>query len=536
MKEHSFYLKDDRTLIGDSLLGVAGENLSDKIKVSVPLLWGEYQLENADFSLAFHNSENYFCEIAPSSVIVGERIEVTFPVTREMCAVAGEVKIQLNVNLLGEVVLKSQYAKMSVSESAIGDADISSEFPTQLIQMQNDIDGKADKTQLEALKESKADKTELDSAVSKLANKADKVPEHVGSIAGLDENGNLCDSTYSIEQSENGYRLLKNGEEIFAFGTEPVTTFSDIQSLVRSGQAEENFEVGDIITCQKGGKEISWEVIGIDHDRPTDSQYTHSMTLMLKDIFVPMKADVKQALYITQTPYSAGSFIFFNDANGFYAFTPTVDIPVGAHIVLNENLASVTIYSDQSQNSVIEVCDIFDTSPEELPEEYEYLSTTNEYNYSIYGKCDYLTSPLRLWLNSSDSAWWSPTDTYSREYNSDLAGFLSDIEGDFLSVLGNVNKKILKPDNTIVQTSEKFFILSKSEVDPYASQADGFCYFAFTDEEIRKRSYNGAFMSWRLRTPRVDYKDAFLNVGADGNFGYSAPNSQDGVIPACCIV
>lgn len=57
-----------------------------------------------------------------------------------------------------------------------------------------------------------------------------------------------------------------------------------IQRIVRSGDAAKIFSVGDQLVCKHAtyGK-LVWDIIGIDHDTPADSKYTHSMTLQLHD-------------------------------------------------------------------------------------------------------------------------------------------------------------------------------------------------------------------------------------------------------------
>ena len=62
-----------------------------------------------------------------------------------------------------------------------------------------------------------------------------------------------------------------------------LSNWKDVQNIVRQGFASEFFSVGDQIASSYDGKEIIWEVIGIDVETPTDSNFTHSMTLQTKD-------------------------------------------------------------------------------------------------------------------------------------------------------------------------------------------------------------------------------------------------------------
>lgn len=59
-------------------------------------------------------------------------------------------------------------------------------------------------------------------------------------------------------------------------------TIPTIQQIVRSGEAEYYFKLKDQISCyhEEFGT-LVWDIIGFDHDVPSDSKYTHSMTLLL---------------------------------------------------------------------------------------------------------------------------------------------------------------------------------------------------------------------------------------------------------------
>lgn len=64
-----------------------------------------------------------------------------------------------------------------------------------------------------------------------------------------------------------------------------VTSWKAVQEVVRAGKAAEVFSIGDQIECQHAVYgTLLWDVIGIDHDTPVDSQYQHSITLQLHDI------------------------------------------------------------------------------------------------------------------------------------------------------------------------------------------------------------------------------------------------------------
>lgn len=64
--------------------------------------------------------------------------------------------------------------------------------------------------------------------------------------------------------------------------TIPVSSWADVQSVVRSGKAAETYRLGDRFVCNHSEfGQLTWDIIGFDQDTPTDNQYTHSMTLLL---------------------------------------------------------------------------------------------------------------------------------------------------------------------------------------------------------------------------------------------------------------
>ncbi len=66
-------------------------------------------------------------------------------------------------------------------------------------------------------------------------------------------------------------------------GLKSPETWAEVQQAVRGGLANYFFSVGDELISNYDGREIIWQVIGIDVDTPTDSNFTHSMTIQTKD-------------------------------------------------------------------------------------------------------------------------------------------------------------------------------------------------------------------------------------------------------------
>lgn len=69
-----------------------------------------------------------------------------------------------------------------------------------------------------------------------------------------------------------------------------VESWADVQKIVRAGQAAKYFSVGDQFVCEKAkfdgtSERLVWDIIGIDHDAPSDPQFTHSITLQLHELY-----------------------------------------------------------------------------------------------------------------------------------------------------------------------------------------------------------------------------------------------------------
>ena len=81
-----------------------------------------------------------------------------------------------------------------------------------------------------------------------------------------------------------------------------VNTWKDIQAIVRLGLASKVFHIGNQLVCNKGDKQLVWDIIGFDHDIPADAQFEHSMTIQLHDLLPSaMQFDGTEALFYCET-------------------------------------------------------------------------------------------------------------------------------------------------------------------------------------------------------------------------------------------
>ena len=61
-----------------------------------------------------------------------------------------------------------------------------------------------------------------------------------------------------------------------------ISSWKDVQAVVRRGQAERYFAVGDQLMSTFNGVPTIWKVIGINHDTPTDESRQFSLTIQTR--------------------------------------------------------------------------------------------------------------------------------------------------------------------------------------------------------------------------------------------------------------
>jgi len=74
----------------------------------------------------------------------------------------------------------------------------------------------------------------------------------------------------------------------------PVTSWQQVQHIVRAGLHHQVFQIGDQFVATFNGQPVVWDVIGIDHDKPTDPRFTHSLTIQSHDILLMAQFDAPE--------------------------------------------------------------------------------------------------------------------------------------------------------------------------------------------------------------------------------------------------
>lgn len=364
-----------------------------------------------------------------------------------------------------------------------------------------------------------------------------------------------------------------NIEAASIYDTIDLENWSDVQRLVRTGLAGKMLSIGDQLVCEKSGTRLVWDIIGIDHDTPNDSQYAHSITIQLHDLFgTYLVFDATEALFAFPDGLAAGTYNFkvtqhswvSADVGKTFQFTLTQAIPAGGQIVLagtyNVTLAgsSLKTYSGPSFTTVIETATITEGSAgTSLGDVSNSISGhTNSLQRAFLGNSRWSHSALRQWLNSDELAGsvWESKNEFDRapSWTSSTAGFLNGMDADFLAVVGEVTKETAL--NTVTDgggketLTEKFFLLSRSEVyggnEVTGGEGTPYAYYSEysdltapgTGNDTNRIKYrSGTAYYWWLRSPNAGGASWTCRVYAAGGVDSGGASYSTGVAPACVI-
>lgn len=343
-------------------------------------------------------------------------------------------------------------------------------------------------------------------------------------------------------------------------------SFKEIQELVRTGRHKQLLHIGDQYSCMKSGKELVWDVIGIDNDIPADPQYEHSLTILLHNIYDYVQFDAPEAMYYAEEELPSGTYnVTLTDGwsggmgNGkTYQFTLSKPVPANGQIVWNGSYNQdplnyqIKTYSDSTSTVVIE-----SVSPTEGSEGLS-LTKLNNAKRMCYGSNNYKTSAIRQFINSDKVAGsvWIPQHNYDRppSWASNKNGFLYEMDSDLLDVVG-ISKKITANMKSIdgdgyYELKDKFFLLSRSEIyanNEYSDVNEGDVYPYFKNysdstqpgtsvDSNRIKYINGNPYWWWLRTPSSGIAYIVRGVYRTGELSGNVAYGTYGLVVACTII
>ena len=348
-----------------------------------------------------------------------------------------------------------------------------------------------------------------------------------------------------------------------------IDSWKKVQTVVRSGLARNFFQIGDQMVCNKGGQPLVWDIIGFDHDIPVDTQYTHSLTIQLENMLPAiMRRDAIEALFYCESELPAGTYHFTlcadydidHGGGKTYQFTLTQDVPEGGVLMFPWTYAEMavdTLVSSYESQSSLEAIESVSVTEEAGGTALETLGECNHTHRIRFGSNNWEQTAIRQFLNSNSPAGevWTPQTKWDRppEWNATTAGFLYDLDEDFLEVIGEVAKRtaLSRADGQgYKDLTEKFFLLSRSEA--YAGNENGieegapYEYYSLgsdlsaagTGNDSNRIRYRGTTLKtgWSLRTPYTSNGSAFQEFGVQGELDENNAVVARGISPVCCIV
>ena len=334
---------------------------------------------------------------------------------------------------------------------------------------------------------------------------------------------------------------------------------------------------GDAVIVHETAAKLTFDVIGIDHDVPSDTQYKHSMTLQLHDCIAELQYDAPEAFYYAENGLAAGDYYFTIDPtydatyNTYkdtgYQFTLMHDVSPGGVLTFSwgyntqASAAKVSSWVSPADTTALETVSVSSgttgTNLGQLTAAGNAASNLNSIHRVRYGSNNYRESAMRQYINSERAAGsvWVGKTVFDRppSWAATTAGFLFGVDPEFISVLGKVKK--VTALNTVSdgggseETDEKVFLVSRTEVyggnEITGGEGTPYAYYAnYSDltapgtssdaNRIKRRA--GTAKYWWLRSPNVGNASYVRYVGPSGAIINYYANSTYGAAPACVII
>ena len=358
----------------------------------------------------------------------------------------------------------------------------------------------------------------------------------------------------TAEQIDIQNTLLASIASNMGEGGMDIKNWRDVQRFVRMGLHKKVLTVGDKFLTTFDGTQHVTNVIGINHDNPSDARFTNSLTLQFEDCLLNGAVSASQALYkVKDNSLSAGTY-HVKISGTKYQFTTTKDIPVGGIITFpwayDTDILTTKPKTFDSQTSTVELETLTILTGDDGTE----LTELNDINRCRYGSNNYKESAIKQWLNSDSNNWvWEPKTDYDRPSSYKAKGFLQYLDPELVEVLGAVDKQVAK--NTVTDEggqdtfSDKIFLLSRvevfggSETNAVETGEKPYPYYSAlaanaTTSEIpgRIKLLNGSSRSWWLRSPYVSRSNYVRSVYTSGAVNSNRAYSALGLSPACVII
>ena len=365
--------------------------------------------------------------------------------------------------------------------------------------------------------------------------------------------------------------------ECYWFEMATANYLKNVQKIVRNGTANKIFPIRTKMYCHRDNDLMEWDVIGVGHDTPADTQFTHSLTLQLHDCFSALiQFDAPEAFYYAEEGLEAKTYHFSIDSTydatyndlASYQFTLTQAVPAGGQLTFpwrsnfNASTIKVNSFASATSTTAIEQVTVSEgtdgTELGTLTIAGDFPNNLNSIHRVRYGSNNYKESAIRQWLNSNATAGsvWTPQTKFDRPpswvYTAD--GFMHGMDADFLTVIGKTHLIVVR--NTVCdgggydEMDDYFFLLSRDEVyggNEVGSVNEGAAYPYYSDyselatpgtgqDSNRVKYRYGTALRWWERTPNSGFGYLGRAVGKDGDIVNILASDTIGVAPACNII
>ena len=320
-----------------------------------------------------------------------------------------------------------------------------------------------------------------------------------------------------------------------------IESWADVQRITRMGLASKCFTVGDQLVATYDGEEKVWDVIGIDHDTPADTNFSHSLTVQSRDVLMyNCQFSAPQAMYNAVTALPAGTYIF--TTNGIqYQVTTTVEIPEGGVLYISSRNEYVPLELTSYQAD--RITEIETGLVVTATTGTDNLTPINDYVRMRYGSNRYIDSAFRQWLNSEDAIFaWEPQGLYDMPSSYETEGFINLLDPELVAVIGAVDKQVAKAsiDGGGQDTyTEKIFPLSRVEMglgdEGITTGESVYSFWENATEEDRIKLQGTTARYWWLRSPRVGNSSNVHTIYPSGALGNNYAIGGNGAAPACVI-
>ena len=293
----------------------------------------------------------------------------------------------------------------------------------------------------------------------------------------------LSESTY-IEKMDMQNALLKAIATQGGGGSNvpvEINSWSVVQQMVRLGIAAKVFSIGDQLVCNhETYGTLVWDIIGIDHDTPANSEFKHSLTIQLHDCIGAATFQFDAA-----EPTNPDSSRKLNGSNNW--------LESGIRQWLNSDGDADTWWKAKTE---------YDAPPSYASSTAGFLKGLDAEFLSTVGEVSKITARDKV------------TDGGDSDTSTEKFFLLSKTE-----VYGGLNNNI-----------------AEGVAYPYYADNSVLSSAGVGADANRIKYRNGAAQNWWLRSPNTSSSSFVRYVNTTGNVSGNYARNGSGVAPACCII